>query len=184
MITLLLLSLFIFPLIAISPSAITLFSLILTSIFTSLILYSPLLSPNTVSFPLIADSLSSPLILLSIWLSALIILSSQPYSAPRPKIFTIVILFLILTLILAFSSHSLLPFYMFFELSLPPTLLLILLWGYQPERLQAGIYIILYTITASLPLLLAILLLKASTGQRFIYSEHLFLPFSLPTTVV
>ena len=34
-----------------------------------------------------------------------------------------------------------------------PTLFLILGWGYQPERVQAGIYLLFYTLLASLPLL-------------------------------
>jgi NADH-ubiquinone oxidoreductase chain 4 len=38
-----------------------------------------------------------------------------------------------------------------------PTLFLILGWRYQPERVQAGIYLLLYTILASLPLLVGIL---------------------------
>lgn len=47
-------------------------------------------------------------------------------------------------------------FYLFFESSLIPTLFLILGWGYQPERLQAGIYLLFYTLLASLPILVAI----------------------------
>jgi NADH-ubiquinone oxidoreductase chain 4 len=47
-------------------------------------------------------------------------------------------------------------FYLFFERRLIPTLLLILGWGYQPERLQAGIYLLFYTLLASLPLLVGI----------------------------
>jgi NADH-ubiquinone oxidoreductase chain 4 len=47
-------------------------------------------------------------------------------------------------------------FYLFFERRLIPTLFLILGWGYQPERLQAGIYLLFYTLFASLPLLISI----------------------------
>ena len=38
-----------------------------------------------------------------------------------------------------------------------PALFLILGWGYQPERVQAGIYLLFYTLLASLPLLVGIL---------------------------
>jgi len=62
-------------------------------------------------------------------------------------------------------------FYVFFELSLIPTLILILGWGYQPERLQAGIYIIIYTITASLPLLVLILFLVNSQSSNIVFSN-------------
>lgn len=52
---------------------------------------------------------------------------------------------------------DLLSFYIFFEGSLIPIYLLIVGWGYQPERLQAGIYLLLYTIFASLPLLISVI---------------------------
>nr|UJH93085.1 NADH dehydrogenase subunit 4 [Chamelea gallina] len=45
----------------------------------------------------------------------------------------------------------------FFEFSLIPTLMLILKWGYQPERLQAGVYMMMYTVSGSLPLLISLL---------------------------
>lgn len=54
---------------------------------------------------------------------------------------------------------------MLFELSLIPTLALILKWGYQPERLQAGYYIILYTICASLPLLAILNIIYQESGS-------------------
>lgn len=63
---------------------------------------------------------------------------------------------LILLLFLTFCSLNLFIFYIFFERSLIPTLFLILGWGYQPERVQAGIYLLFYTLLASLPLLLSI----------------------------
>lgn len=61
-------------------------------------------------------------------------------------------------------------FYLFFESRLIPTLFLILGWGYQPERLQAGLYLLFYTLFASLPLLL---------GLFFILKENLRLNFFL-----
>jgi len=44
-------------------------------------------------------------------------------------------------------------FFFFFERSLIPTAVLILRWGHQPERLQAGLQIIIYTVCGSLPFL-------------------------------
>jgi len=38
-----------------------------------------------------------------------------------------------------------------------PTLFIVLLFGYQPEKLRAGQYLLLYTVLASLPLLLSLL---------------------------
>ena len=73
------------------------------------------------------------------------------------KLFCGVVGALCLVLVLAFTVTKSLLFFFFFEGSLIPTLMLILGWGYQPERLQAGIYIIIYTLTASMPLLLCLL---------------------------
>jgi NADH-ubiquinone oxidoreductase chain 4 len=38
-----------------------------------------------------------------------------------------------------------------FERSLVPVLLMILGWGYQCERLKAGVYLVVYTLFGSLP---------------------------------
>lgn len=66
------------------------------------------------------------------------------------------ILLLLLSLFLTFSTSNIFLFYIYFERRLIPTLFLILGWGYQPERLQAGIYLLFYTLLASLPLLISI----------------------------
>jgi len=57
---------------------------------------------------------------------------------------------------LTFSRISLFIFYLYFERRLIPTLFLILGWGYQPERLQAGLYLLFYTLLASLPIIMGI----------------------------
>jgi len=72
---------------------------------------------------------------------------------------------LTLFLVLAFSSVDLLLFYFFFESALVPTVLLIFGWGYQPERLQAGLYLLFYTLVASLPMLVGILFIFDVSGS-------------------
>lgn len=130
--------------------------LILTPIYRTFIL-------NTTIF----DPLSVMLVTLSFWISALIILARKKilFSSINPKKFLFFVIILLLFLILAFRSANFLYFYINFEASLIPTLLLILTWGYQPERLQAGIYLILYTITASLPLLLRLLIINSNSSH-------------------
>nr|YP_010010541.1 NADH dehydrogenase subunit 4 [Nereis zonata]QOH99547.1 NADH dehydrogenase subunit 4 [Nereis zonata] len=104
------------------------------------------------------DSLSITLIILTLWITPMIISTSQNIfiqkKAPSDFLFFNIILALIL--LFAFSTSHLFLFYILFEASLIPILLIIMKWGYQPERLQAGMYIMLYTITASLPLLMGI----------------------------
>lgn len=48
-------------------------------------------------------------------------------------------------------------FYIIFEATLIPTLILITRWGNQTERLNAGTYFLFYTLAGSLPLLVALL---------------------------
>nr|YP_010460111.1 NADH dehydrogenase subunit 4 [Lycosa singoriensis]UUC05158.1 NADH dehydrogenase subunit 4 [Lycosa singoriensis] len=71
---------------------------------------------------------------------------------------TIIPIFIIL--MLTFSVTNMISFYILFELVLIPTMMLIMSSGKQPERLQASIYLMLYTITASLPLLISIILIN------------------------
>ena len=106
------------------------------------------------------------LILLRFWIMGLVCSASQKifdqknFSSP----FLLVRVFLILSLVLTFCSTDYLTFYVFFERSLIPTMILILGWGYQPERLQAGVYILFYTLFASLPLLVSLLVLYNRGG--------------------
>nr|UBN08910.1 NADH dehydrogenase subunit 4 [Panesthia sloanei] len=115
------------------------------------------------------DYLSYGLILLSIWISALMIMASESvyYNSYFDTFFVFMIILLLLMLTCTFSSLSMFSFYLFFEGSLIPTLFLILGWGYQPERLQAGIYLLFYTLLASLPLLLSIIYLYENMNLSF-----------------
>lgn len=53
---------------------------------------------------------------------------------------------------LFFTVHRWFAFYFFFERSLVPTLVLVMGWGYQPERISASYYMIIYTVSCSIPL--------------------------------
>lgn len=72
------------------------------------------------------------------------------------NLFLLVIIVLIISLFLTFSSLNLFIFYLFFEISLIPTFILIIGWGYQPERIEAGVYLLFYTLFASLPIIISI----------------------------
>nr|QWT71645.1 NADH dehydrogenase subunit 4 [Saussurella borneensis] len=104
------------------------------------------------------DYLSWLMILLSFWICSLMITASfnVKFMGNYVSIFMFFILVLMISLFFAFSSLGLFSFYLFFEFSLIPTLMLILGWGYQPERLGAGIYLIFYTLLSSLPLLISV----------------------------
>nr|AIY61914.1 NADH dehydrogenase subunit 4 [Aderitotermes sp. TB-2014] len=117
------------------------------------------------------DLISYGLVLLSLWICVLMILASESVfrSGYFSGFFVFVIVFLMIMLYCTFSSVGLLSFYVFFESSLIPTLFLILGWGYQPERVQAGIYLLFYTLLASLPLLVGILFIYNSLGSLCFY---------------
>nr|YP_010371603.1 NADH dehydrogenase subunit 4 [Halidaya aurea]UOW81231.1 NADH dehydrogenase subunit 4 [Halidaya aurea] len=124
------------------------------------------------------DMFSYGLMLLSFWIISLMFVASESvYKYNNYKnLFMLNMLFLLLMLVLTFSSMSLFMFYLFFESSLIPTLFLILGWGYQPERLQAGIYLLFYTFLVSLPMLVGILYLFKHTNSMVFYllSLHSF----------
>nr|YP_009764372.1 NADH dehydrogenase subunit 4 [Synalpheus microneptunus]QIS92010.1 NADH dehydrogenase subunit 4 [Synalpheus microneptunus] len=112
------------------------------------------------------DTVSYILILLSFWVMGLVVCASQKIYDVKVfyHIFLVVSVFLLLSLVLAFSSVDYIMFYIFFESSLIPTFILILGWGYQPERLQAGAYMLFYTLFGSLPLLGSLMLLYYDSG--------------------
>nr|AIM46921.1 NADH dehydrogenase subunit 4 [Lepidothrix coronata] len=118
------------------------------------------------------DQISSPLLVLSCWLLPLMILASQNHLQQEPYTRKcIFIMTMILTqpfIIMAFSASELMLFYITFEATLIPTLILITRWGSQPERLSAGIYLLFYTLISSLPLLVVILYLHTQTGTMHI----------------
>nr|YP_010491821.1 NADH dehydrogenase subunit 4 [Tolmerinus auronotatus]UWM92594.1 NADH dehydrogenase subunit 4 [Tolmerinus auronotatus] len=104
------------------------------------------------------DLLSYIMILLTFWICSLMILaSSKLYNNNNNyNLFLLMLLLLLISLFCTFASMNLLLFYIFFEMSLIPTLILILGWGYQPERIQAGSYLLFYTLMGSLPMLISI----------------------------
>jgi NADH-ubiquinone oxidoreductase chain 4 len=55
-----------------------------------------------------------------------------------------------------FSRINLFFFYLFLRVALLLSVFLVLGWGYQPERLQAGIYLLSYMLLATLPMLVGI----------------------------
>nr|YP_010160641.1 NADH dehydrogenase subunit 4 [Sesia siningensis]QRH18149.1 NADH dehydrogenase subunit 4 [Sesia siningensis] len=131
---------------------------------------------SNLSYMMGCDMISFGLILLSIWISLLMIMASENlnYKNFYLSFFLLNILFLMIMLYLTFSVMNLFLFYLFFEASLIPTLLLIIGWGYQPERIQAGLYLLFYTLFASLPLLIGIFYMFSDMNLIMIYFLKFF----------
>nr|YP_011013761.1 NADH dehydrogenase subunit 4 [Bittacus lii]WPY71129.1 NADH dehydrogenase subunit 4 [Bittacus lii] len=122
---------------------------------------------SNLSYFMGCDMISYGLILLSFWICTLMYLASESVYKTNfySNYFSMIILLLLILLYCTFSSNNLFLFYLFFESSLIPTLFLIVGWGYQPERLQAGIYLLFYTLFASLPLLVGVFYIFYSMGS-------------------
>lgn len=113
--------------------------------------------------------------MLRIFICSLVIISMDKIKISYNYIFLFVNLFLCLILILIFCSLNIIIMYMYFELSLIPLLIMIFGWGYQPERLIAGLYIFFYTLLASLPLFLLLVYFNKDSNTLFFTMEYNFI---------
>nr|BBG74587.1 NADH dehydrogenase subunit 4 [Caristius groenlandicus] len=129
------------------------------------------------------DSLSTPLLVLTCWLLPLMILASQNHTALEPvgrqRMYITLLTSLQIFLIMAFSATEVIMFYIMFEATLIPTLVIITRWGNQTERLNAGTYFLFYTLAGSLPLLVALLLLQNNTGTLSLLTLQYSTPLQL-----
>jgi len=142
---------------------------VLTFIFSALIGHDFLFSYT--GFGLGLDYLGYLLILLRFWITSLVLSARHKVYKHNNYsfIFLVINLILLFFLVITFSCLDFLWFYIRFEASLIPTLILILGWGYQPERIQAGTYFIFYTLFASLPLLVSIISVYYYSGSVSIH---------------
>ena len=136
-------------------------------------------SPIFTTLRFFRDQLSGLILVMTILLVVLILHSAKPQHS-----LALVFISLILLLVVIMITTSIVIFYIWFELSLLPMVLLILGWGKQPERLIASLYILMYTITGSFPFLFIILYNKlllldplSITSQPFLVSWCIILPF-------
>nr|YP_009185671.1 NADH dehydrogenase subunit 4 [Cercocebus atys]ALO64004.1 NADH dehydrogenase subunit 4 [Cercocebus atys] len=116
-----------------------------------------------------SDPLTTPLLMLTAWLLPLMIMASQYHLHNEPpsqkKLYLSMMIFLQITLILTFMATELMMFYILFETTLIPTLIIITKWGNQAERINASTYFLFYTLTGSLPLLIMLIYTHNNTGS-------------------
>ena len=103
------------------------------------------------------DFISISLIILSMWILILIIISQFNFNFLN----SLYLIFFLLNirLILSFRVNNIIIFYFFFEWSLIPIFLIIMGWGYQLERIKSRFYLLMYTLFASLPLIIIFIIL-------------------------
>nr|QGZ05070.1 NADH dehydrogenase subunit 4 [Phrynocephalus forsythii]QGZ05071.1 NADH dehydrogenase subunit 4 [Phrynocephalus forsythii]QGZ05075.1 NADH dehydrogenase subunit 4 [Phrynocephalus forsythii]QGZ05079.1 NADH dehydrogenase subunit 4 [Phrynocephalus forsythii]QGZ05084.1 NADH dehydrogenase subunit 4 [Phrynocephalus forsythii] len=146
-------------------------------------LHTPMMLNNMFSNQyLFIDQISAPLIILSFWLLPMMIIASQNHLKMEPKSrkqgFLMNIAALQTLLVMTLSANNMTLFYILFEATLIPTLIIITRWGSQPKRLTAGTYFMYYTLLGSLPLLIAILFLNNQENN----SNFLMLTLLKPNT--
>nr|AAT35908.1 NADH dehydrogenase subunit 4 [Eulemur rufus] len=124
---------------------------------------------NNFSLTFFSDPLSSPLVILTMWLLPLMIMASQYHLTKESwilkKLYLSMLISLQMFLIMTFTATELILFYILFETTLIPTLIIITRWGNQTERLNAGLYFLFYTLIGSLPLLVALIYIQNYLGS-------------------
>nr|YP_011014844.1 NADH dehydrogenase subunit 4 [Epyhemisphaerius bistriatus]WQB38525.1 NADH dehydrogenase subunit 4 [Epyhemisphaerius bistriatus] len=125
-----------------------------------------------VSYVFGLDSISFMFCCLSIWICILILFSMLSISFFINSFFFLLFInFLIFMLFMLFLVLDFFLFYFFFEGSLIPMIFIIFGWGYQPERLSAGFFLIFYTLVFSLPFLLVIFMINDFFGSFFFFFD-------------
>ena len=133
-----------------------------------------------VTFKMGVDGLSVPLVFLTTLLTTLSLIYSV-FIEIRPKEYFWMFLLLETGMLGVFTALDFVLFFVFWEVSLVPMYFLIGIWG-GPRREYAAIKFFLYTMVASMAMLLAILTLYFTTGHTFdmqaIANAH---PFAVPS---
>nr|AAP33784.1 NADH dehydrogenase subunit 4 [Diporiphora nobbi coggeri]AAP43118.1 NADH dehydrogenase subunit 4 [Diporiphora nobbi coggeri]AAP43124.1 NADH dehydrogenase subunit 4 [Diporiphora nobbi coggeri]AAP43268.1 NADH dehydrogenase subunit 4 [Diporiphora nobbi coggeri]AAP43271.1 NADH dehydrogenase subunit 4 [Diporiphora nobbi coggeri] len=183
-----------FPLIALMMSSMLLKTNILQPTITAYAMLLTMLSLQWLHSPMLLnyhyankfmamDQISAPLLILTYWLLPMMILASQNHLKHEPLIrkrtFLLNTTTLTTLLTIALSTTNLLLFFISFEATLIPALILITRWGSQQERLTAGYYFLFYTLMGSLPLLMALLVMNNLTDHL---NLMMFSTFKLNTT--
>jgi len=112
------------------------------------------------------DGISILLVLLTALLCPLCVLCSWNSIDTRVRAFMSLILLVEGAMIVVFTALDLFLFFMLWEITMIPMYFMIIVWG-GPDRIAAGIKFVLYSLTGSLLLLVAILGLYLEGGRTF-----------------
>ncbi len=122
--------------------------------------------PNAgIQYYLGIDGISLLLVMLTCLLGPICVLASWTDIKHRTKEFLICFLLLETGMLGVFSSIDLFLFYVFWELSLIPMFLLILVWGNPARRVYSAVKFFLYTMAGSVLMLVGILVLYWHQGK-------------------
>jgi NADH-quinone oxidoreductase subunit M len=119
---------------------------------------------GSVSYALAVDGISLLLVMLTTFLTPIVILGAYRSITARVKEFIISMLVLETGMLGALMAVDLFLFYVFWEFMLIPMYLLIGVWG-GPRRIYAAVKFFLYTMVGSLLMLVAIIYLYTKAGS-------------------
>lgn len=132
---------------------------------------------SNINFFIGVDGISLFFILLTTLLVPLCLLASFDSVKIYVKEYMIAFLVMEALLIIVFSILDLLLFYVFFESVLIPMFLIVGVWGSRERKVRAAYMLFLYTLTGSVLMLLAILLMYSIAGTTD-YQVLLTTPFN------
>ncbi|YP_086807.1 NADH dehydrogenase subunit 4 (mitochondrion) [Bemisia tabaci] len=102
---------------------------------------------SKISYFMWGDELSFWTFNLSLWIGFVLIFSK----INQPKIYNKSVFMMLILLMMTFYSWNLMMFYLMFEMSMIVVLMIIMTWGYQPERVEAALFMVMMTVMTSLP---------------------------------
>lgn len=115
------------------------------------------------------DKISWLLILLNFFIFFIVFLRYEKYFVVKKYFFINLLFWRTLITFLFFFSSQIIYFFILFEIRILPILLIIFGWGYQIERIQAGFYLLIYTIFFSFPFIINLIFLVIIFNRRSIY---------------
>ncbi len=129
-----------------------------------LVVKIPWVTSMGIDFHLGVDGISLWLVLLTTFLTPIVILSAFKSINTNVKAFIISMLVMEVGMLGAFMALDLFLFYVFWEIMLVPMYLIIGIWGHE-RKVYAAIKFVIYTMVGSLLMLVAILYMYITHGQ-------------------
>ena len=111
------------------------------------------------------DGISLYFVLLTTFITPIALISNYKNINTDVKYFLISFLLLETLQILTFVALDLLLFYIFFESVLPILFILIIIYGSGKNKIRSALFLFLYTLLGSLPMLLSILSIQSIVGS-------------------
>ena len=125
-----------------------------------------------INYALGVDGISVPLIILTAFITVVVIISAWEVIQDRASVYLASFLIMTGLMIGVFSALDAILFYIFWEATLIPMFLIIGIWG-GPNRVYATIKFFLYTFFGSVFMLVALIYLHYQTDTFSIYDFHM-----------